>query len=212
MQHLADAAQEANLLQVELSNNQPNLWRSELYPITLVGGTDTYSLPSRMIAVEDIYLRYSGAGSGGGGYGGGGYAGGSNIDKVIFPVSMQDYDAIQNKATQACPTLYTIFKTLSPTIKVWPVPDSVQSYTMYVRLLSRPEDVVMPSGVQLDMPYTYLDTYVAGMAYRMARLYRPDLEDKRKMDYREALAQAQKTDIQDNVPISISPSFGGYYR
>lgn len=202
MQHLADAAQEANLLQVELSNNQPNLWRSELYSIPLVASTDTYSLPSRMIAVEDIYLRYSSTS----------YGNGTSVDKVIFPVSMQDYDAIQNKSTEACPTLYTIFKTLSPTIKVWPVPDDLQTYTMYVRLLSRPEDVVLPSGVQLDMPYTYLDTYVAGLAYRLARIYRQDLEDKRERDFMKALAQSQKTDIQDNVPISITPSFGGYYR
>ncbi len=46
-QHMADAALEANLVQVELSNAQPNLWTSELYEVSLTQGVGDYTLLAR---------------------------------------------------------------------------------------------------------------------------------------------------------------------
>ena len=45
-EHLRDAAIEANLLQVSIGGKQPNLWRSEVYDITLTEGTAEYNLPA----------------------------------------------------------------------------------------------------------------------------------------------------------------------
>jgi len=202
IQHLQKAAVEANLLQVSISNGQPNLWRSELFEIALVEGTANYALPARMIAVQDIYIRTIPNGAGAA----------SSIDRVIYPMSLSDYDAQPNKTIQAPPTAYVVYKTIpTPTITFWQVPDGNGTYTVFARLLSRPETASMVSGTTLDMPYIYLDAYVAGMAHRLARIYAPDKEMIRKADYQEALALAQNTDTQDNVSMVIGPSFGGYY-
>lgn len=202
IQHLQKAAVEANLLQVSISNGQPNLWRSELYEITLVESQAEYDLPARMIAVQDIYIRTVPTGA----------SAGTAIDRVIYPMSLTDYDAQPNKTIEAPPTAYVVYKTIpTPTITFWQVPDGNATYTAFVRILSRPETAAMQSGTTLDMPYIYLDAYVAGMAHRLARIYAPDKEMIRKADYQEALLLAQATDTQDNVTMVVAPSLGSYY-
>lgn len=189
---------EANLLQGSIGANQPNLWRSEVYDIDLEEGEEEYDLPARMIAIQDIYLTTT-DGSG------------TDTDRMLAPLSLYQYDAQPNKTQQAVPTSYVIFKTLSPTIKFWQTPDADDTYTAHVRLLSQSQDASQISGVTLDMPYIYLDVYVAGLAHRLSRIYAPDKEMMRKADYLEALALAQNTDTQDSTGISIMPSFSGFY-
>ena len=114
---------------------------------------------------------------------------------------------------QAAPTTYTIFKTIpTPTIKFWQLPDDSATYTAHVRMLSQVQDASQVSGASLDLPYTYLDVYVAGLAHRLSRIYAPDKEQMRKQDYMEALAAAQNTDTQDSTSIYIQPAFSSYYR
>lgn len=55
-QHLSDASNEANLLQVEFANRQPNLWTSELYTTTLAASTATVTLPVRIITITAAYI------------------------------------------------------------------------------------------------------------------------------------------------------------
>ncbi len=198
-QHLADASTEANLLQGSLGANQPNLWRSEVYDITLTEGEEEYDLPARMIAIQDIYLTTT-------------PSGGASTDRMMAPISLYQYDAQPDKTQQAPPTAYVIFKTLAPTVKFWQVPDGNATYVAHVRLLSQAQDASQISGTTLDMPYIYLDVYVAGLAHRLSRIYAPDKEMIRKADYMEALALAQNTDTQDSVGISITPAWGNYYR
>lgn len=198
-QHLADAAIEANLVQVTLAGNQPNLWRSEIYPISLVQGTATYNLPPRMVAIQDIYLTVANSGA-------------PSTDRIMNPISLYEYDAQSNKTQQAPPTTYVINKTLSPTITFWQVPDGNSTYTANVRLLSQSQDVSLSSGTTLDMPYVFIDVFVAGLAHRLSRIYAPDKEAIRKQDYLEAWEAAARTDTQDSVGLYVAPDFGGYYR
>ena len=202
-QHLADAASEANLLQVAISNQQPNLWKSAVYPITLTAGTNNYNLPTNMIAIQDIYLNVTPSGG----------SSATSTDRLLFPLSLFEWDAQPNKTTQAPPTTYVIFKTIpTPTVTFWQTPDSSATYTAYVRYLSQVQDASQISGASLELPYTYLDVYVAGLAHRLSRTYAPDKEIMRKQDYLEALAAAQNTDTQDSVCLYIQPSFDGYVR
>ncbi len=202
MQHLEDAAIEANLVQVAVGNNQPNLWRSEVYDITLTQGTAEYDLPTRMISIQDVYLTTTPSGAGDS----------TSTDRVLFPMSLTQYDGQPNKTIQAAPTGYLIQKTLSPSITFWQVPDDSATYTAHVRMLSRQEDVSLRNGTTLDMPYTYLDVFVAGLAHRLSRHYAPDKEMIRKADYLDALAEAQRTDTQDNTVMTISVGRSGYFR
>lgn len=197
VQHLSKAAIEANLLQASISGNQPNLWRTEVYPITLVSGTATYDLPPRFVAIQDVYLSVT--------------SDGVTADRLLWPLSFLEYDSQANKTQQAPPTCYLVNKLLSPTITFWQVPDDSTTYVANVRLLSRTQDASQINGATVDLPYIYLDVFVAGLAHRLSRFYARDQELIRKQDYLEALAIAQNTDTQDGVGLIIQPTLDGYW-
>lgn len=197
-QHMADADQEGNLLQVELGNRIPNLWRQEIYPITLVQGTAQYNLPGRTVGIRDAYITTS--------------SGGVDQDRVIWPLSASEYDSQSNKTQQAPPQAYYCEKTITPTITTWPVADGNAAYTLKIRLMTQIQDASQASGTTLDMPYRWLDVYVAGLAHRLSRIYAPDKEMMRKADYQEAWANAASEDVEDNVSVFIAPAMSSYWR
>lgn len=195
---MADVDVESNLLQVEMGNKVPNMWRQEIYSITLVQGTATYNLPPRTVGIRDAYMTTS--------------SGGVDQDRVVWPLSASDYDAQSDKTQQAPPQSYYCQKSITPTITTWPVADGNATYTLNVRLMTQMQDVSLTSGTTLDMPYRWLDVFVAGLAHRLSRIYAPDKEMARKADYLDAWANAAALDVEDNVSIYISPSFAGYWR
>jgi len=200
-QHLDDAANEANLVQVKLSNLEPNLWKDELYQVTLTAGTPTYALPQRFIAIQAAYIttQYSGSST--------------SQDRIIWPISTFEYAAVPDKTQQGQPTSYWYNRQITPEISFWPCPDSSATYILNLRVCSQIQDAVLPSGVTLDLPYRWLDVFVADLAYRLSRIYAPDKEVMRKADADEAWKNAAFED-QERVPIFIGPGDGmsRYYR
>lgn len=194
-QHLADADVEANLIQVKISNLQPNLWRSELYTQALTASTATYTLPARMIAIQAAYISIDS---------------GTTYDRIIWPYSVFEYASIPNKEQEGPPTAYWYDRQITPQITLWPVPDDAADYTLKLRIISQPQDVSQANGLNVDMPYRWLDLYVSDLAYRMSRIYARDLEQQRKIDAAEAWANAA-TEDQERVPLMLNCNTGSYY-
>lgn len=197
-QHMVDADNEANLLQAELSNKNPNMWRSELYTQALTAGTATYVLPARLIAMQAAYITTT--------------TGGTSFDRIIWPLSAYEYAALPDKTVQAPPTCYRYDRLITPTITLWQVPDSAATYVLNLRICSQIQDASQASGITLNMPYRFLDVYVAGLAHRLARLYAPDKEQLRKQDYLEAWANAAAQDTDDQVSMYIMPDLSSAWR
>lgn len=195
-QHMADAEQEANLVQVKLANLQPNLWTSTLTSTSLVAGTATYTLSAATIAIQACYLTTT--------------SGGVSTDRILWPYSAFEYSSLPDKTVQGPPTAYFYNRLATPEISLWPVPDSAATYTLKLRTVNQIEDVSIKSGTTLDMPYRWLDAFVADLAYRLARIYAPDKEVLRKADAQEAWANAAFED-QERTPIYLSISSGSYY-
>ena len=187
-----------NLLQVEVSNRVPNAWTAELYTQTLTAGTATYTLPTRLVAIRDAFLTVT--------------SGGVSTDRIIYGMSTLEYDAQANKTLQAVPTAYWMNRLITPTITMWPVPDSNATYTLNIRMMAQVQDASLQSGSTLNMPYRFLDVFVSGLAHRMARIYAKDRVAEMKADYMDAWANAAAQDLDDNVGMFITPSFDGYYR
>lgn len=197
-QHMADADNEANLLQVEMGNKQPNAWSAILYTQVLTESTATYTLPAKLVAIRDVYMTIT--------------SGDVSTDRLMWPLSTFDYDSLPNKTLESVPTSYWLNRLITPEITTWPVADGNATYTLKIRMLTQIEDASLKSGSTLNMPYRFLDVFVAGLAYRLSRIYAPDKEPLRKADYMEAWANAAAQDVDDNVGMSIAPAFGGYYR
>jgi hypothetical protein len=197
-QHMADAEQESNLVQVKLSNLQPNLWTDELYEQVLTASDGDYDLNARLIAIQAAYITTE--------------LNGVSTDRIIWPLSTFEYAAMPNKTQEGPPTSYWYDRKITPTIKLWPVPDDAATYTLKLRVCRQIQDVTIPGGVTLDLPYRWLDVFVADLAYRLARIYAPDKEAARKVDAAEAWTNAA-TEDQERVPMYICPvGMGGYWR
>lgn len=197
-QHLADAITEMNLLQVEFSNRLPNLWLSELYEVALVAGTATYTLPSRLISPMAVYLTVDPGGTG------------QAFDRILNPISTYEYAALPDKTTQASPTCFWFNRQVAPQVTLWQVPDDSATYTLKLQIISQPQDAKLPNGSQPNMPFRWMDAFVAALASRLAMIYAPQLEDKRKADAERAWMLAAKED-SEAVPLYVYPALGGYY-
>lgn len=190
-QHLADADTECNLVQVELSNKVPNLWLDELYTQALTSGTATYTLPARLVAFQSAYLTTT--------------SGGVSTDRILYAYSTFEYSAIPNKTQSGPPTCFWLDMQSTPEITFWPVPDDAATYTFKTRMLRQIKDASMVSGITADVPYRWLDVYVAKLAHRLARIYALPLEQQRRADAEEAWAIAAMTD-KEQVPLYIMPA------
>lgn len=196
-EHITDAAREANYLLIEFNNKQPNLWRSELQTVALVQGTATYTLPSRTVMILAAYIR-TGSGT-------------SQNDRLIFPVSTYEYASYPNKNTQAFPSVFWFDRQIIPQVTLWAVPDQSSTYTLLLQTATQIQDANLPAGETADLPNRFLDAFVAGLAYRLARIWKPELEQARKADAVEAWNVAANQDIED-VALQISPGLDAYYR
>lgn len=196
-EHMNSAKNELNLALVTLSNLQPNLWKVEQGSISLVAGTATYTISARTVMILDAWITTGTAPNA--------------TDRFITPISRTEYASFSNKATQGFPTSYWFDRLITPTVTTWPVADSGGPYTLNYFFCSQEQDANLPGGETPDLPYLWLDVLVASLAYRLARIYAPQLEQVRKQDYNEAwnIAAGQNT---ENVPLSLMPQISGYYR
>lgn len=195
-QHLQDAYNEANLLQVEFANRQPNLWTSELYTTTLSASTATVTLPARTIAIIAAYISTT--------------SGSTTTDTIISPISASEYAGYSVKATEGVPSSFWYNRLSTPTLTLYPVPDDATTYTLSLRMLAQMEDVSLANGTTLDLPYRWMDAFTAGLASRLAQIYKPESADRLDLRAERAWNIAAKQD-QEDVPISIVPEIGGYY-
>lgn len=197
-EHMNTAKMESSLQMVHFSNLQPNLWKVELISVPMVSGTAVYNIPSRVVMILDAWMTVAQ-----------GQQGASDL--YITPVSRTEYASFSNKNTPGRPTSFWFDRTIpTQTITMWPVPDTV-TYTLNYYACSQVQDTNLAGGETPDVPYLWMDAYVAGMAHRFARVYKPELEAVRKADAKEAwdVAAAQNT---ENVAFSIAPTIGSYYR
>jgi hypothetical protein len=197
-EHMVTARREVNLLFVELANRQVNLWKVELASIPMVSGTATYSIPARTVMILDAYIALNNATT-------------FETDRYVTPLSRTEYASIATKQSPGPPTQFWFDRLISPTIAMWPVPDSSGPYTLNYYFCSQMQDANVAGGETPDLPYRWLDVLVSGLAHRLSRTYAPTLEAIREKDYNRAWEIAATQDTE-NVATSFAPAIGGYYR
>jgi hypothetical protein len=204
-QHMADAATEANFVQVEMASRQPNLWMSELYTVALVSGTATYTLPARMISPMAVYLTIT-------------PSGGTAADRILMPISTFEYAALPVKTQTGTPSQYWYNRQVAPQITLWPVPDDAATYTLNLQILSQPQDASIPNGVTPQLPFRWLDAFTAALAARLADIYASaTIQAKGPSGVTDLWAKAERAwqiaanEDHENVPTYIIPGISSYY-
>lgn len=197
-EHMLTARTEMNLLFVEWSNKQVNLWKVVQGTIPLVAGTATYSVPPQTVLLLDAYITTN-AGS----------QFGQN-NRYVTQFSRTEFASLSNPNTLGPPTQYWFDRLISPTVTFWPVPDSNGPYTFGYFRVDQIQDANLPNAETPDVPYLWLDAMVSGLAHRFSRIYAPQLEAIRKQDAMDAwgVAAAQNIEV---VNLSLAPPIGMFY-
>jgi hypothetical protein len=197
-EHMETARMAANMMLSRWSNQGVNLWAVDLIEVPLVQGQATYSVDANTVVILDAYIRYESGGS-------------PPIDRPIMPISRTEYASYSTKTTQAAPTTFWFDRLLSPTITLWPVPDGQSAtYLRYYRV-KRIQDASMAGNTQVDIPYMWLEAFADGLAYRLARIWKPEVAVALKAQADESYKIAADQNIETSN-VYISPLIGGYYR
>lgn len=152
---LKTARRSLNLLFADWSNRGLNLWTIEQGSQVLTPGTATYTLPADTVDLLEHVIR-TGAG-----------VASTQADLTITRISVSTYATVPNKLQQARPIQVYINRQATPTFTVWPVPDDSQTYTFVYWRLRRLQDA--GDGVNtMDVPFRFLPSMVAGLAYYLA--------------------------------------------
>lgn len=197
--HMETAYMESNLQMAHFSNLQPNLWKVELISVPMVNGVSVYTVPARVVMILDAWISTDQGQQGA-------------ADTYITPISRTEYASISNKQTPGRPTCYW-FQRIIPaqSVTMWPVPNQIGVFTLNYYACTQAQDTNLAGGETPDIPYLWLDAYIAGMAHRFARVYKPELEAARKADAKEAWAIAATQNVE-NTPTVLAPRISGYYR
>jgi hypothetical protein len=191
-EHMSNAWMESNLLQSDWSADGITWWTVELVNQTLTQGVGTYTVPLNVVSVLDVYIN-NGA-----------------QNRLIFPFSRTDYASLADPSEQGFPTTFWWNRVIPSTITLWPVPDSNASYTMSYYAYTQIQDATIANAGNAQVPYWFLNAYVADLAHRLSRHHAPALEQIRKVDKDEAYARANKQ--VENEAVYISPGLSGYFR
>lgn len=197
-EHMLTARRELNFLLSEWSNKQVNLFEVVLRSQTLTQGTAAYSVNANTVMILDVYISLNQGAT-------------NQTDRYITPLSRTNYASISNKQSQGFPTSYWLNRLISPIITFWPVPDGGGPYTLNYYCCTQMQDANLPGGETPDIPYRWTDALVSGLAHRLARVYKPELEQQRKADAMEAWTIAATQDVE-SAPFTLAPSIGSYYR
>ena len=195
-QQMFNARMALNFVLSEWSNNTPNLWEVNLQSLPLVQGNAAYSVPSPTVMILDMYIR-TGSGVGA-------------IDRYIWPVSRTEYASYSNKLSQGVPTVYWYDRLISQTVTFYPVPDGGGPYTAQFYAVRQTQDSDVSNGLNVEIPFRFYEAYCAGVAWKLAEIYAPQLEDKLFARYTRAMEIAMRQDTE-NVGLTIIPGLGNYY-
>ena len=157
-----------NFLLAEWANKGLNLWTVNSGTITLVPGQKTYTsadgLPANAVDYIEHVCRTNSAGQ--------------NTDISLNRISVSTYANIPTKDQQGRPyQVYVNRATTSPTLTLWPVPDSSQTYTLAYWYLKRIDDATNPVSQTIEVPFRFYNALVAGLAYNIA-LKNPEAADR----------------------------------
>ena len=196
-EHLADARNEANFLQSSWANLGPLLWTVDLQTVALVQGQASYSVPDETVMMLDVYISIPNGD-------------GTTSDRIITPFSRTEYASTPDKSQQGSPTSFWFDRLISGTFKLWPVPDGSVPTLSYYRF-TQIQDATLANAANPQIPYLWLDAYVAGLSHRLSRIYKPDMESAREQDAIKSYNVAS-TQGTENVPLYLAPITASYWR
>jgi hypothetical protein len=192
--HLHDGAIAANLLQADWSNEQVNLWTVEMVSIPLVPGQSVYDVDPATIMILGTWISTGNT---------------PEKDRIIISVDRDTYAAFPDKDTPGSPSQYWFNQQILPTITLWQPPDDGGPYTLRFYRARQIQDAVLPDGIEPEVPYRFLEAYVAGLAHKLSLSWAPNRSAALKGEAKEAFDRAKDRDVEKSS-LRIVPAMSIY--
>ena len=197
-EHMEAARMASNMLCASWANRGVNLWTVDLVTTNLVSGQATYPVDANTVVILDAYVTTTQSGG--------------NINRIILPISRTEYASYPNKEQEGFPTVFWFDRLLSPTVTLWPVPNTDNGPTTlsYYRV-TQMQDSELNNGTTVDIPYLFYEAFAYGLAARLAMIWAPDKVALLKPLADEAYQIAADQNIE-TASYFISPMISGYFR
>ena len=198
-----------NSLNLELSSwdlKGFSLWKLTSGTINLVAGqgsqTSPYALPANLVTLTDVW--YTTVDITGGGV--------NNTDRLMTPLTREQYAAISNKNTLGTPMQYWFQRLATPQLVLWQVPSAgAPNYVINWFGLQQIQDAGIGSGETPDVLLRGLDALIAGLTRRLAEKFAP-ARLKEKAELANEAWAIFATDDQEAGPLVVRPNLGDYGR
>ena len=179
------ARRSMNLMLADWANRGVNLWTVRQQTTTLTAGTATITLNSNVVSVLEAVIRRD------------------NTDYDLELISRGDYLSIPTKTTSGRPSQFFFNRLVAPEITLWPEPDNSTDQIIFY-YLERMDDFDNLTNTA-DMPFRFLPSLVAGLAYYLSVKRAPDRIQLLKALYEEEFDRALSED-QERTGLTLVPS------
>ena len=187
---LKSAKRSLNLMLAEWANRGLNQWTIAQRSLSMLEGTGAYTLGADVIDILSIVIQRDGT------------------DYALSRLSRDDYLSIPNKTTESRPNQFFLDRQVTPSLKVWPVPENSTDLIFY-NALTRMDDADTFINT-MDMPFRFYPCLAAGLAYYIAVKRAPNRVQMLKAMYEEEFERAM-TEDRDRASFNVVPKYD-YYR
>lgn len=166
--------------------------------ITSSTPSPTYSVNPNTVVILDAYMGILQTGS-------------PEIDRIILPISRTEYASYPNKLQTGFSTTFWFDRLISPTVTLWPAPDGSSAQVLKYYRVTQIEDSNFQGGQTVDVPYLWLEAAADGLAYRLAKIWNPQIAPALKEVADETYGIASRQNVE-TAQQYISPQIMSYYR
>lgn len=214
-EHMTAARMAANTMLAGWSNKGVNLWKVDLVTVPLVEGQASYPVDKNTVTILDAYMTID-DGSG------------VTIDRNLSSISRTEFASYPNKTQQGFSTSFWFDRLLNPTdmkapgtsgnptvsgpqITLWPVPDGASAQFLKYYRCVQAQTANLQNGETPDVPYLWLEAFADGLAYRLAKIWKPEMAAVLKgiADESYEVAAARNTEDANQY---IAPQLQSYFR
>lgn len=187
---LKTAKRSLNLMLAEWANRGLNQWTIKRRSETMVSGTSAYSLSDDVIDILSVVIQRSGT------------------DYSLDRISRDTHLSIPNKTTSGRPSQFFLDRQITPSLKLWPVPDN-STDVVYYDALVRMDDADTALNT-MEVPFRLYPCLAAGLAYYISIKRAPNRVQLLKAMYEEEFERAMAED-RDRASFNVVPQFD-YFR
>jgi hypothetical protein len=197
-EHMQAAKMATNMMLASWANQGVNLWAVDLITTALVQSQTTYNVDPDTVMILDAYVQIDNGSS-------------QPIDRIILPISRTEYASYPNKEQEGFTTTFWFDRLIAPTITLWPVPDGSSAQFLKYYRVRQIQDSNYISGQTVEIPYLWLEAFADGLAYRLAKIWSPQIAPALKGIADQSYDIAARQNVEQAQQY-ISPQISGYYR